>query len=197
MATKPFSKFFSKLENQLLGLLLLSTIVPVSIVGWYGISSSTTVLSNSAITELEEEVADKAGKIRKFLQGINEDVLFLSKVPSIQGIIQARAAGGVDKQGNSSYDLWVKQLNTIFAGMMEAKPYYYMQLRYLNENGHEMVRVDSDGTNIKVIPKAKLQNKANKSYFTKTMKLRAGEIYQTRAGTQQLNEAAVELKQMI
>ena len=184
------AKFFGKLENQLLLLLVLSTIIPVSLVGGYAVSSSTKALSNSAVRKLEEEVEKEGANILTFLDGIHEDVSFLSKVPPIQGIIRARVGGGIDKQGNSSYELWVERLNTIFSRMMEAKP-YYMQLRYLDENGNEMVRVDSncsiealiacggwdDGNKIKVIPKAQLQNKADSSYFTETMKLPAGSIY--------------------
>lgn len=52
-----------------------------------------------------------------------------------------------------------------------------MQLRYLDENGNEMLRVDSDGLTIKTIPKEQLQNKAQREYFTETMKLNLGEIY--------------------
>lgn len=176
MFAKSTKNFFSKLQNQILLLLFLSSVIPLSVVGWYSISSSTNALSNLAKSELEEEVNDQAKNIVAFLNSINDDVLFLSKVPPIQGIIRAKAGGGLDKQGNSSYDTWVKRLETIFAVMVEAKP-YYMKLKYLDEKGNEMVRVDSDGTKIQVIPKAQLQNKANSSFFTETIKLSAGSIY--------------------
>ncbi len=165
-----------KLQHQLLLLLFLSSIIPVSIVGLYSISSSTDALSSLAESKLNENVANEAENISKFLQGINEDVLFLSKTPQIQGLIQAEADGGVDSQNNISYEAWTEQLQTTFAGMMESKP-YYMQLRYLDEKGNEIVRVDSDGTNIKIIPKADLQNKGDRPYFTDTMKLSAGSLY--------------------
>ncbi|NEP48460.1 MAG: methyl-accepting chemotaxis protein [Moorea sp. SIO3C2] len=176
MFAKSTKKFFSKLQNQILLLLFLSSVIPLSVVGWYSISSSSNALSDLAKNELEEEVADEAANILSFLNAINDDVLFLSKVPPIQGIIRAKAGGGVDKQGNSSYDNWVKRLQTVFAVMMQAKP-YYMELRYLDDKGNEMVRVDSDGTKITVIPKAQLQNKAKRSFFTETIKLSPGSIY--------------------
>ncbi|MGI2901784.1 methyl-accepting chemotaxis protein [Tolypothrix sp. VBCCA 56010] len=157
-------------------LLLLSTIIPVSIVGLYNISSSTTTLSEVAKQQLKAESAKEAKNINTFLDGVSDDVLFLSKTPPIQGIIRARVSGGVDPQGKSSYDAWVEQLQTTFSAMMEQKP-HYMQLRYLDEQGNELVRVDSDGTNIKVIPKAELQNKADRRYFSDTMKLPVGSVY--------------------
>jgi methyl-accepting chemotaxis protein len=175
-----FKQFFPKfpnqlrLQNQIMLLLLLSTIIPVSIVGLYGISSSTTTLSEVAKQQLKAESAKEAKNINAFLDGVSDDVLFLSKIPPIQGIIRARVGGRVDPQRN--YNAWVEQLQTTFSAMMEQKP-HYMQLRYLDEQGNELVRVDSDGTNIKVIPKAELQNKADRRYFSDTMKLPVGSVY--------------------
>jgi methyl-accepting chemotaxis protein len=173
-----FRKFLNqlKLQNQIILLLLLSTIIPVSIVGLYGISSSTTALSEVAKQQLEAESAQEAKYIKEFLAGVSDDVLFLSKTPPIQGIIKARVGGAVDRQGNSSYNAWVEQLQTTFTAMMDQKR-HYMQLGYLDEKGNELVRVDSDGTNIKVIAKAELQNKADRPYFIETMKLSPGSVY--------------------
>ncbi|HBL62846.1 MAG TPA: methyl-accepting chemotaxis protein [Cyanobacteria bacterium UBA8803] len=150
--------------------------LPVSLVGAYGIVSSTSALSNSAESKLEDKVNDEAENIIAVLKGISDDVLFLSKTPPVQGIIRAKDNGGVDSESNSSYDVWVERLQATFIAMMETKP-YYMQVRYLDETGNEIVRVDSDGSNVKVIAKEKLQNKGDRPYFTDTMKLVAGSIY--------------------
>jgi methyl-accepting chemotaxis protein len=37
-----------------------------------------------------------------------------------------------------------------------------MQLRYINQKGNERVRLDYDGTNIKIIPDYQLQNQAHR-----------------------------------
>jgi methyl-accepting chemotaxis protein len=178
MLVKFFGKFQDrlKLQNQILILLLFSSIVPVSIVGFYGIFSSSTALSSSAKVQMDRKVGDEADNILAVLEGINKDVLFLSKTPPIQGIIRAKEGGKIDKQDNSSSDAWTDQLQAIFVGMMEAKP-YYMQLRYLDESGQEIVRVDSDGTNVKLISKDQLQNKGDRPYFTDTMNLSPGSVY--------------------
>jgi methyl-accepting chemotaxis protein len=176
-----FKQFFQRfpnqlrLQNQIVLLLLLSTIIPVSIVGLYGIYSSSTALSEVAKQQLEAESAKEAKNISAFLDGVSDDVLFLSKTPPIQGIIRAKASGKVDPQGSSDNG-WVEQLQTTFSAMMEQKP-HYIQLRYIDEQGNELVRVDSDGTNIKVIPKAELQNKADRPYFSDTVKLPVGSVY--------------------
>jgi methyl-accepting chemotaxis protein len=37
-----------------------------------------------------------------------------------------------------------------------------MQLRYINEKGNERVRLDYDGTHIKIIPDSQQQNQAHR-----------------------------------
>lgn len=178
MSMNVFGKFQKrlKLQHQVLLLLLLSSIFPVSIVGFYGIYSSTTALSELSKSKLEQDTASEAYSILNFLQGINEDVLFLSKSSQVQGLIRANDNGGVDPKTNTSYNTWIEQLQTTLVGMMEAKP-SYMQLRYLDEKGNEIVRVDSDGTNVKFIPKNALQNKADRPYFSETIELEPGRLY--------------------
>ncbi|HEY4249354.1 MAG TPA: PAS domain S-box protein [Lacunisphaera sp.] len=50
----------------------------------------------------------------------------------------------------------------------------YDQLRFLDQNGLEIVRVNRDG---EIVPSAELQNKSDRPYFQKTKKLSAGQIY--------------------
>ncbi|WP_333059851.1 MULTISPECIES: methyl-accepting chemotaxis protein [unclassified Microcoleus] len=113
--------------------------------------------------------------INKF-ENLRADILFLRKTPPVQGMIRAREGNGVDKQTNSTYKDWVYRMQLTFLSLMEAKS-YYMQLRYIDNSGKEIVRVDSDGTNIKVIPDSQLQNKADRDYFMATKKLKSGEVY--------------------
>ncbi|MEG4082290.1 methyl-accepting chemotaxis protein [Microcoleus sp. POL10_C6] len=170
------NNFFQKMQHRLLLLLILSTLIPVSIVGWYGISSSTEALQNLALITLSDSVNSTANQMSNKLENLRADILFLRKTPPVQGMIRAREGNGLDKQTNSTYKDWVYRMQLTFLSMMEAKP-YYMQLRYIDNSGKEIVRVDSDGTNIKVIPDSQLQNKADTDYFSATMKLKSGEVY--------------------
>ncbi len=167
-------KFFQKIQNRLMLLLILSTLMPVSLIGWYGISSSAAALQTLALTNLAESVASSGEKIVNNLDNISYDVLFLRKSPPIQGMIIDR--NRIDKATNLIYQDSIARMKILFSSMMEVKP-YYMQLRYIDEKGNEIVRVDSDGKSIKIIPNSQLQNQANRDYFSLTMKLNAGEIY--------------------
>lgn len=53
----------------------------------------------------------------------------------------------------------------------------YVQLRYLDKDGHELVRVDYNEGEGVVVPTAQLQDNHDLSYVDETLKLAAGEIY--------------------
>ncbi|MEZ2238652.1 methyl-accepting chemotaxis protein [Microcoleus sp.] len=169
-------KLFTKLQYRLLILLILSTLIPLLIVGFYGVYSSTAALKSLALLSLDESVKSSGNQMINKFENFSSDILFIGKSPPIQGIIRAREGTGVDRESNSTYQNWVERMQIIFSSLMEVKP-YYMQLRYIDEKGNELVRVDSDGKNIKILPDNQLQNKAGRDYFYLTMKLKPGEIY--------------------
>ncbi|NET33388.1 MAG: methyl-accepting chemotaxis protein [Cyanothece sp. SIO1E1] len=169
-----FQKF--KVQHQLLILVCLCATIPASIVELFGALSATSSLSKIATATLQEEVDDKIAEFDDFLGDVSSDVLFMSKVPAVQGIIRAQANGGTDPQDNSSYDNWVERLQILFADIMGEKS-HYMQLRYLDDAGNELVQVDVNGDKIEVIPASQLQNEADSEYFTETLKSSLGSVY--------------------
>ncbi len=168
--------FFKKIQNQLICLLICSILMPTLVLAGYSISAYSSALTDLYLSQIDKQGLATTEKIVNFLDDFEHDILFLSEVPPIQGIIRAISGGGMDKQDNSSYDVWVNRLAKIFQAMMKSNP-SYMQLRYLNEQGKEMVRVDSDGTNISVIPPEQLQNKFDRPYFQETIQLSSGQVY--------------------
>ncbi|MCP6763136.1 MAG: methyl-accepting chemotaxis protein [Fischerella sp. CENA71] len=150
--------------------------IPVSIVGLYGIYASSNSLSEIAKNNMETESSKEANKINNFFNSVSDDVFFLSKSPQIQGIIRAKDNGGLDGQSNLSYNAWVGQLQANFVAMMEQKP-HFMKLRYIDENGKEVVRVDADGSKNKVVPEGELQQQRDRQILSETMKLSPNNIY--------------------
>ncbi|MEG4349854.1 cache domain-containing protein [Microcoleus sp. LAD1_D5] len=170
------NNFFPKMQPRLLLLLILITLTLVSIFGWYGTSSSTEALQNLALITLSDSVNSTANQMINKFENLRADILFLRQTPPVLGIIRTQEGNGGDKKTNSTYKEWVERMQVTFLSMMEAKP-YYMQLRYIYHKGKDIVRLDSDGTNINVIPDSKLQSKADRDYFLATMKLQPGQVY--------------------
>lgn len=169
-------KYFSKFQNRLIALLIVSTLIPVLIVGSYSISSATNIITQMALQQIEEKTNDSAQKVITFLDNISRDLAYLSKTPPVQGIVRARENRGIDPKYNSSYASWMERLYVIFLALMEAKPYYY-QLSYLNENGDEMAISESQNGLLRTIPDNQMKNQATEEYFRETMKLKSGEVY--------------------
>lgn len=172
------NKFVGTIKFQLLVLFVGSTSIPVLFVGIYGIYSSTNALSKVATTQEQNRVTERKEKVTTFLEGIENDVLFLSKVPPIQGMIRAEANEGIDidAENSSTFEQWKNRLDAIFSSKLESKSYYF-SLRYINEKGDELVRVDSEDDKIIIIPRSQLQNKADRPYFQETVQLSEREIY--------------------
>ena len=168
--------YFRRFQNTLIALLIVSTLIPVLIVGGYSVSYSAQTLTDLSLNKIDQKTADSAARVETFLESISKDVLYLVETPPVQGIIRAREGGGVDKTDNSSYEAWVGRLQIIFAGMIEAKP-YYINLRYLNENGKEMVRVDAASSIVNIVSPSELRNLADTEDFIETIKLEPREIY--------------------
>jgi PAS domain S-box-containing protein len=115
-------------------------------------------------------------KIETHLHRYYDDILFLAGVPPVQGMIRAREGGGYDRKEQSSYALWVKRLQQIFESLGTRKT-EYLKLRYMDEKGNELVRVDFKDGKARIVPDTELENKVDRYYFTEAMKLSAGQSY--------------------
>ena len=61
-------------------------------------------------------------------------------------------------------------------------------MRFIDKEGQEIVRVDSDGSQVAVIAAESLENQANADYFQQTQSLSEGEVYVSPLGLHQENE---------
>ena len=91
------------------------------------------------------------------LKNISDHIWCLRQFPPVHEMIRYREGNKVNRDTNSTYQIWVERMQILFASMIGIKP-YYMQLRYRNEKGNEGVRLDYDGTHIKIIPNSQVQN---------------------------------------
>lgn len=168
--------FFKKLQNKFLALLIISTIIPVSVLTGYGVISSTEALTDSALNRVYSAVIYTGKEIKNFLEDVSGDVLFLSNNPTLLELVQTTENQNNNQQNNLSFEQGRQNLQTLFLNLAKIKP-NYLQIRYLDEQGNEIVRVDSEQNQINIIAESQLQNKADRDYFIETIKLKKGEVY--------------------
>ncbi len=165
-----------KIQQQYLKTVSIIVVGTTVIFGGIAIYFALFTISEKTKSIYFSEVNDYAEGISVYLANIEEDLKFLSDVPSIQGLILTRKAQGFDMEGNSNYEKWRRRLEAIFVSLAETTD-KYIQLRYIDEAGNEVVRVNYNNDFPIVVPSNKLQNKADRYYFKETMKLPADNIY--------------------
>lgn len=111
------------------------------------------------------------------LENQNQNLQSLRDVPPNQAIIKALANNGVDPVSGDTLEEWRQRLTVILLAFVTHHP-EYQQLRFINVNGDELVRVQrsADGS-IDVVAENELQNKADSLYVTETIKMKTGETY--------------------
>lgn len=122
-----------------------------------------------------------ADEVKRSVQQLRADALFLASTPPIQGILRALEGGGTDAVGGSSLDQWRGRLQQIFLSFAEARP-EYAQLRLIGveDSGRELVRVDKTGDGLQVVPPEALQQKGDRYYFREAARLKSGFVYLSR-----------------
>ena len=155
--------------------LVFGTAVVVGLVVYTG---SNNLLVEQEVDNLGDQLHLEGLRLKTSVEVLHQDVIFLSKVPPIQGIIRTRGAGGVDPRDGSSERQWRQRLATIFTEFLHAKP-RYLQIRYIGvaDNGREIVRLDRIADTVSQVTGSALQSKAGRPYFRDTIRLLPGQVY--------------------
>ena len=123
------------------------------------------------------DIAHVTDKLSQFKHSFVSDARFLTRIPSVSGLIRAFNNGGVDPRDDyPSEKYWKKRMGQVFSGMIETN-LSYDQISFIDKNGMELVRVSLKKGHCVVTPEKKRQNKQDRYYFTETSKLHADEVY--------------------
>lgn len=126
------------------------------------------IYRNSAIRDIREnsiiELESQKRLIMNHFDAIQSDLLFLPKLNELISF----------KELHKEEDL--RLLASELLEFSRTK-HLYDQVRYIDADGNEVVRINyNSGTPI-IVPKDKLQNKKNRYYFIESLKNREGDIY--------------------
>jgi methyl-accepting chemotaxis protein len=158
-----------KIRNKLLLAMFLVTLLPLLLVGSYSLYSTTNSLRQSSISTLENEVSLVSERVENFLENISADLFYLRDSSAVNLYLS-----GLNGDKESS-QLLLENLTSnlhVFSG----KRKIYHQIRFINKDGMEIVRVNYDDSSANVTPKDKLQNKKGRYYFDDAIKLKKDEL---------------------
>lgn len=115
--------------------------------------------------------------IQHSLQGHQNTLMSLREVPPLQAIVRAQLNNGIDPESGDSLNVWKEHLQAIFFAFI-ANNTEYLQIRYIDVTGQEVVRVQINENNkAEIISEALLQNKADKQYVKQTIKMPYNQVY--------------------
>lgn len=165
------NKLFPRLSIRwklIIGFVLMG-VVPSLVAGAFGVWSTISGMEQAVLENIRNSVVTKAEDVQAFVSRVEGDVLFLSRLPTVQGLANA-------VPGGAEHARWDGQVGEAFLAFSRAQEAYY-QVRYLDASGMETVRVDLDGARSRRIPRAELQDKSGRYYFMEGMQTPVGQVY--------------------
>lgn len=168
----PIDWIRSHIAAKLIFFNLLMAIIPLIIVGSFVFFNLSKKFEENAVDKELETTTTSGTTINEYMGDMEDGISYLGKSAPVEGLIVAKNGDDL-----AAYEQRRLELEDEFMAFSEEHG-YFTQLRYLDETGQEIVRVDIDlaGENPVVIPHTSLQNKAGRYYFDDTMLLNPGEM---------------------
>ncbi|WP_038250075.1 PAS domain S-box protein [Ghiorsea bivora] len=154
------------------GLVVTSLLIASGFIYWQNMQ----LIRQHSLALAQDDLEKAAVGMRSKLYAAEESLLTLRGIPPVEAIMRARAAGGIDPESGDSVEVWRQRMQQIFSAFLSHGG-RFEKLRYFDENGMEMVRVDAVNGVIRVIPQQALQNKASCNYFQQAIKMSANSVY--------------------
>jgi PAS domain S-box-containing protein len=168
-----------RLSTRLALAMVTLVLLTVAAVGLLTYRSMETAILPGELDRVETHADALASELEAYVESARADVLTFRAATSVDGIVQASRAGGVDPRDGRPETYWRDRLAGRFTAELAAKPSYLkMRLIGAADGGREIVRVERAGDS--AISRAgddELQRDGERDYFTKTIGLAAGEVY--------------------
>lgn len=170
-----------KIRNKLILALLLVTLIPITLVGGYALYSSTNSLKESSIDSLTNKLALIDANIENYFSGVHSDLFYLRDSSALDLYLSALNAGKAHSE-----NLLLTNLRNSFAKFSRQKK-VYSQVRFIDLEGSEIVRVNRKDDRSKAVASGALQDKQDSLYVQEALKLDKDEFYISRLGLNQEN----------
>ena len=117
------------------------------------------------LVEKQAAYLDVARKhLAKELETVNSDLMYLSESQALTQLLKMDTPDTRER------------LARVFVNLAKHKK-MYDQVRYLDDVGMEIVRVNFNEGDIRIVPQQRLQNKASRYYFRDAFKLERAEVF--------------------
>lgn len=160
-----------KIKNKLLVILLLVTLLPVLLIGGYALFSSMRALQENSIATHKNKVALTAERIENYLGIVSSDLFYLRDSNALHLYFVA-----LKSKSSRSERLLLTNLRSSLRKFSEQKG-IYQQVRFIDDKGVEVVRIDRNNGKSKNISDTRLQDKSSSEYFKQTTRKNDDDLY--------------------
>ena len=156
-----------KTDNYLYSLLIIFILIMTSLLLAFAVYKQKDIINDKNFLEQSQAALVKIGRDLTIneLEQIVADIKYLNTSPLFLEYVN----NGMDK--NSVEDEWM---------VFSDSKMKYDQLRYLDDQGNELLRINYNKGQPEIVAEDLLQNKKDRYYFTETIKLGPGEIYMSK-----------------
>ena len=165
----PWLSIRSKLLIAFAGL----SILPLSLVGIHGIRSNVQTMREIALENLNRDVLTIKWKTANFLENIESDLRVLRNSVLLEQFISKR-----EHHPTLTYETDLQQIGKEFLAFAKTRNIYY-QLRMVDENGDELLRVEPAADSAKgyrIVPQSELRSSRESFYFLLIQDLKRDQI---------------------
>ncbi|WP_432666138.1 diguanylate cyclase [Wukongibacter baidiensis] len=159
-------KFKYSLRTRLLVLILLVAIIPMSFLGYSGYSNTKKFIVEKEEEKVKFFFTQIRGMMIKFFNSSHRDISFLSSVVEENTTYLDDEIDEESKERLKSFFTHFSQNNI-----------QYDQIRFINKEGYEIIRINNNKGSIYVVPNEELQYKGDDYYLKEISSLDPGEIY--------------------
>ncbi len=161
---------FRGLSSKIYVAFLVTAVVPVLVAGLVGIYYSLDALRKETLHHLEQEVTSRAAGMARFFDQLTSELLYLASSSLLSDVANSMAS-------NPTLPRETRQrLERDYSAFSRAYPYIY-QVRFLDQNGHEVVRIDRRDGRLHTVPEKDLQDKSDRYYVHEGLEHESGQIY--------------------
>jgi len=167
------------IRRKLLAALMAATLLPLLVVAVYVRVWTERSLTARVLDDIEVDCREAANALENALSGARDDVLVLSRSPEVADLARLLSAETDSRLPVPDITASRRRVEALFLGFSDTKR-SYDQVRFLDPDGREIVRINFDGDRSFAVPEDQLQDKSQRYYFEQANSLPAGQVYVSR-----------------
>ncbi len=165
--------FSLSLRNTLIAALAFAALLPLLVVSVYTTVVTEDRLSHEEMHAFENRTLRLSQELSASLSAYLDDLRALERVPPLQGLLKSLVNGKTGPLSDPTESQWRHRLAQIFLSFAEAKGRYH-QLRLVDEDGAELVRVVQRSGETKIAAVDELRNVGRYPFFSQALALPVG-----------------------